>query len=201
MPSRFAEELRHRLDGLGNLQLQPGDRYDEQDFGNALVKFADGEVVVRFVRDRGIVTVEVGARDRFLSLDFLAFEHEWVTSDAIKQHYAQEDLEQTPAIDGNAGALYADLRQAIEDEGEDQVARIRCLLEPAHDEAAAADQRAALRGPYYGLCLQDEEPRAPADAVELLRERWGKIVTAVANEEWFPSACEREAAFWKSIGH
>ena len=198
MSSPFAEELRRRLDSLENLQLR-SDHYDEQNFGNALVEFQAGGVLVRFVRDRGIVTVEVGVGDRFLSLDFLASEQGWVTRDAIEQHHQEEDLGQNLEIDGNEGDLYEALRQALEDEGEDQVACIKNLLEPANDGAAAGNQ-AAPRGPYYGLCLHTDDLKAPADAVAMLREHWREIVAAVTNETWFPDACDKEAAFWESIG-
>lgn len=197
MPSHFAEQLRERLDDLANLRLR-SDHYDEQNFGNALVEFEADGILVRFIRDRGIVTVEVGVQDRFLSLDFLASEPKlgWLNRSTIKQHYEKEDLGQDLTIGGDEGQLYEDLRQALADESEGQVECIKKLLKPADDEAARANQQAAPRGPYYRVCPQGDQ----RDAAAALREHWCKIVAAVNKEEWFLSAREQEAAFWESMG-
>lgn len=198
--SPFAAELREKLSRLG--LEHPAiirDDYDEANFGNAFVVFESGGVQLRFVRDRGLVTVDVGASDRFLSLDFVACRQRWTESAAVARHYARPaDIPPTLPNDKPDG-LYADLLAALEASDEAEAERIADRLE-AGPETVTSLFSAAPTGPYLGVSAPGSESPAQADAIAVLADHWSEIAEALADERWLHSACDEERDFWKSIG-
>lgn len=203
--SPLAEELRHQISGSHLRQLSiVRDDYDEGSFGDALIVFRADEVLLRFVRDRGLVTVDVGAGDRFLSLDFLACRQDWTDWGTIARHYNRpsgdpETGSHLPREDGED--LYREMPGALEASDEAEVERVVAQLEARPEAAALSPFSEAPRGPYFGVALQNSRPRAPADAIRTLSEHWSEVTSAVADEQSLRRACEEELAFWKAIRH
>ncbi len=202
--SPLAEELCAQLSHpeLGHLTIIRDD-YDEENFGNALLVFQADGVLLRFIRDRGLVTVDVGASNRFLSLDFLAFRQRWTDFVAIAHHYSRPPglPSLRPGLPSDETEnVYANLLGALaaSDEAEAEAERIATHLE-ATAEPALSQFRDAPTGPYFGVSLPSCKSRAPKDALTTLNDHWSEIADAMADEQWFRRACDEEPEFWKSI--
>ena len=200
--SPLVQELRGQLadSNVGRLTIVRDD-YDEETFGNAFVVLQADGVLLRFVRDRGFMTVDVGARNRFLSLDFLACRQDWANFGAIAAHYSQpSDLPRIgPYVPSDETEdVYAELLGALAASNEADVERIAAHLE-ATTEPELLPFSSAPPGPYYGVSVPSWKSEAPADALETLGAHWSEIADAMADEQWFGRACNEEPEFWKSI--
>lgn len=68
------------------------DAFDEHNFGNAAATFELGDLRLRFVRDRGIETIDVEVPDdqggyRVCSLENLATALDWIAMNDLLKHY------------------------------------------------------------------------------------------------------------------
>ena len=201
--SPLAEEVRERLSGsrLEHLRIVHDD-YDEKAFGDTTVVFQADGVLLRFVRDRGLVTVDVGAGNRFLSLDFLACLQDWADLGTIANHYRQpsESPEMRPRLPSDEKEdVYANLLGALAASDEAAVERLAAQLEAAPGPTLSSASSDAPRGPYYGVSVTGSERGAPGDALRTLSDHWREIAAAVADEQFFGHACDEEPGFWRAI--
>ncbi len=147
------------------------------------------------------MTVDVGASNRFLSLDFLACRKHWTDCVAIAHHYTRPPglPSLRPGLPSDQTEdVYANLLGALAASDEAEAERIATHLE-ATAEPALSQFRYAPTGPYFGVSLPSCKSHAPEDALTTLNDHWSEIADAMADEQWFRRACDEEPAFWKSI--
>ena len=200
--SPFAAELYEQLSHLelGHLTIVRDD-YDEANFGNAFVVFEAEGILLRFVRDRGLVTVDVGASNRFVSLDFVACRQRWADRAALARHYARpRNLLGFPPTqpEDQPDGIYADLLAALEDSDEAEAERIASRLEVG-PETVPSSFGVAPMGPYFGVSSPGSKSHPRANAFTFLADHWSDLAEALADESWLRVACNEEPAFWKSI--
>ena len=201
-PSPLAEELSAQLSRreLGHLTVVR-DAYDEENFGNAIVEFKADGVLLRFVRDRGPVNVDVGASGCFLSLDYLACQQKWTKPEALARHYARPQA--LPDFQANLpseepASAYDELLGALAVSDEAEAERIAAQLEAEHQLTRSPFSNAPA-GPYFGVSVASCRYRSPKDALSALSDHWSEIVDAVADEPRLRRACNEETAFWNSL--